>query len=306
MAKRLNDEASSGARASAPAPGGASPYDSTPRRRPRRLRLGAAVNWVLAAVVIGCLSVASGWWLSDLIAEAAYANLASEAYAMASSDGSVEGDGGEAASSGTAGEAAAEDGGDGAGSSAIDFDSLLATNDHTVAWMKVANTPIDYAVVKAWASDPEYWLHHDFWWNASWKGVPFIDWRADADGDAILVYAHHLGDTGMMFSSIYGAWQQDWFDRIGNMEWTTPGKGKTTLQPLFAQVVDQRDQRPQTFDFEDREAFRDWLVGFGDTASATAPDWREKAEHATRAICCVTCARSYTGLPDRTVLVFCD
>lgn len=299
MAKRLNDaEASSGARASAPAPGGASPHGAKPERRHRRHHLGAAVNWVLAAVVIGCLSVASGWWLSDLIAEAAYASLAESAYGAALSDASVKGDGGEASASGAAGEAA--QGG------AIDFDSLLATNDHTVAWMKVAGTPIDYAVVKAWASNPEYWLHHDFWWNASWKGVPFIDWRADADGDAILVYAHHLGDTGMMFSSIYGAWQQDWFDDIGNMEWTTPGKGKTVLQPLFAQVVDQRDQRPQTFDFEDREAFRKWLVGFGETASATAPDWREKASHATRAICCVTCARSYTGLPDRTVLVFCD
>lgn len=188
----------------------------------------------------------------------------------------------------------------------IDWNKLLATNDHTVAWMRIYNTGIDYPVVHAWEQDPDYWLHHDFWWNDHETGVPFLDYRSDSNGRNAIVYAHHLGDSGQMFSSIYGAYSQSWFDQMGDLVWSTPQRGSTIMRPLFSKIIDMGDAELQTFNFAGISDFRSWLKEFGSDATAHAANWEKMASRSTRVVICCTCARSWTGLPDRTILVYCD
>lgn len=328
------------------------------KKPPKHPVLNKVINWVLLIVAIGSMGVAGFFFISNAREAEAYNDLSDLAHL---SGNGLMGDG----------EQQPVD------NSGINWDELRAVNDHTAAWMNIANTPIDYAVVQAWPEEPDYWLHHDFWWNPGWVGVPFIDARTHANAQYVLTYAHHLGDTDMMFTPLYKCYEQWRLDEIGDMTWSTPEQGSITLKPLFSKIVNMEDQPTQTFDWRpegvpadediknitrdqmdalmiqaraidtaqlseakaekldkainsaldvslDKKSsqalmdksyknlvdamtdvnFNVWLLNLGADATAQKEGWQEIAKNASRVITCVTCARSYTGLPDRTIVVF--
>ena len=57
----------------------------------------------------------------------------------------------------------------------VDFTELLRKNSDTVAWLKVNNTNVNYAVVQG--EDNEYYLNHDFNQNSNFGGWIYGDFR---------------------------------------------------------------------------------------------------------------------------------
>lgn len=341
------------------------------KKRKQKSTLSKVVDWCLIIVAVGSLCVAGFFYFKNFQEESAYSGLSDLAHLSGNglSGNGAEGPVGAAAAGG---EAPAENGG-------INWDELRAINDRTAAWETIENTPIDYAVVQAWESEPDYFLHHDFWWNPSWVGVPFIDYRTHANARYVLTYAHHLGDTDMMYTPLYKCYNQWRLDEIGNMSWSTPEEGTKVLTPMFSLIMDQYSQEPQTFSWKfenmpdgaadgasgfskehlsqlvglcdqsltdsvtadvassitkaldkaktvlmvekpsqkeldkayinlykpmEEANFHRWLMNWGNMATAQRAGWQDIAKKATKVVACVTCARSFTGLPDRTITVF--
>lgn len=247
------------------------------------------VDVVLWAALIVCAAGAVGWWAIEHKDTGRYEQLASEASVAVSEDGEEGGEEG------------------GVDASPIDWEKILSENPDAKAWLRVENTPIDYPVTQSGADDPEYYLHHSFWREWSSEGCPFLDYRCDANGEAMLVYGHHMTDEAQMFTSIYRTYQQDRFNEIGKALWDTPEKGQTVFTPCFAMSVDKTYAPIQTFDFSgDVEAMRSWLSEFASQATARSDDWERQCATAKRALTLVTCSSNWMGQRARTLLVFTD
>ena len=97
----------------------------------------------------------------------------------------------------------------------VDFAPLLATNDETVAYIKMNNTIIDYPVVQH--ADNDYYLNHDFEKRRNGGGWVFADYRdrfQDVKHNTI-IYAH--GRTnGTMFGALKNVVKPEWYQNNEN------------------------------------------------------------------------------------------
>lgn len=191
-----------------------------------------------------------------------------------------------------------------AGGGEVDWDGLASEAPHSTAWLRVDGTPVDYPVMRATEDDPEFWLTHDPDGNETFAGSLFTDWRSDPDGRAVLVYGHHMGTTGRMFSPIYARFRQSEFDGLTTAEWSTPRGGTTTLRPLCAMSVDKSYQPVQRFDFKDDDDFRSWLNSLLTDSTARSPEAESLVASANRAVTLVTCSSPKSGQRARTLVVF--
>lgn len=185
----------------------------------------------------------------------------------------------------------------------IDWDSLRRSGANAVAWLTVEGTPIDYPVAQGSEPDPEFYLSHDLWGTPSGAGCPFIDARTTAAAGHTLVYGHHMGTTGLQFSSVSDAHRQETFDRLGNLLWHAPEDQTLVLRPLCATVVDMSHQPIQTFP-EKGEDVATWVGPIVAEASAKAPDAESLAAGATKVVTLVTCSSAISGQRGRTIVLF--
>ena len=98
-----------------------------------------------------------------------------------------------------------------------DIASLKPTNKDTVAWIKINNTNIDYAVVQT--VDNDYYLRHNFKKQKSDAGWVFMDYRndpVDLDDNTIL-YGHNRFSNGTMFGTLGYALKKDWYSKSDNL-----------------------------------------------------------------------------------------
>lgn len=191
------------------------------------------------------------------------------------------------------------------GEGGIDWDALRATNPDVVAWVSVGGTSIDMPVVQPTADEPDDWyLTHA--WDGTYdaEGAAYLDVRAQADSGARLVFGHHVGDTGRMFSEVCKAYRQAVFDGLGELEWSTPDGATKTLRPLMAMSVDKSYEGIQTFGFVDERALREWLTGLLADASAASADAEGIAAGATDVVTLCTCSSDTAGQRPRTLVVF--
>lgn len=238
--------------------------------RRRRSRVGGLAAALVALAGVAILALGLSGVLSDAAAEAHFERMASS-YAPGDS---------------------------------VDWEGLATEAPASTAWLRVDGTPIDYPVMRATEDDPEFWLTHDPTGAETYAGSLFTDWRCDQDGRAVVVYGHHMGTTGRMFSPIYGDWEQSAFDGLTGAEWSTPQGGTTRLRPLCAMSVDKSYQPIQRFDFRDDGEFHDWLSGLVADSSARAADADQLVAGATRAVTLVTCSSPTSGQRARTLVVF--
>lgn len=80
------------------------------------------------------------------------------------------------------------------------YDELYKKNPDFFGWLKIEGTKVDYPVMYK-PSDPEYYLHRDFYGNYSDSGTLFIDAGCPADGNHFLIYGHHM-NNGSMFGEL--------------------------------------------------------------------------------------------------------
>ncbi len=94
----------------------------------------------------------------------------------------------------------------------IDFKKLREINPHTVGWIKVDGTNINYSVVQA--QDNEYYLNHTFDNSYNSAGWIFMDCANKLDGTDknIVIYGHNRKD-GSMFGSLNNILNEDWINK---------------------------------------------------------------------------------------------
>lgn len=177
--------------------------------------------------------------------------------------------------------------------------------DGAAAWLRVEGTSVDYPVAALADGMPDdYYLRHDLWGRESGAGCPYLMRGCGADDPHALVYGHHMGWTGLMFSTIANAYLPDSFARIGRALWSTADGGETEFTPYCAMRVDKTYQGIRRFDFSGGSGMEEWLNELAADASSRSDGWRSLSASATRALTLVTCSSARAGLRDRTLLVF--
>ena len=187
------------------------------------------------------------------------------------------------------------------------YDELYKKNPDFFGWLKIEGTVIDYPVMQAADENPHYYLRHNLWHEWSIGGNPYIDHRCTADGQNIIVYGHHMGSIGTMFTPLYDCYRQTEFDAVlanNNLYWSTPDSGTTELHAVCAMRVDDEYATVQKFSFEDQNDFQSWIRQMVSESSAQYSDWEARTSKATRAIALVTCSSLWSGSSARTVVLF--
>ena len=185
----------------------------------------------------------------------------------------------------------------------ISWDTLREINGDVVAWVRVDGTAVDSPVVRQDEGDLDRWLHYDFFGEQSKLGCPFLDSRCDPDYGAQLVFGHHFAGTDWVFSDLQHAHEQERFNEIGDMWWSTPSGGNVRLTPLCSMRVDEDYTPIQRFDMYTSE-MRTWLSELCGQASARAEGWEGLAADAEDAVTLVTCSEDAPRRPWRTLVTF--
>lgn len=81
--------------------------------------------------------------------------------------------------------------------SPIDFESLLAINQETIAWIHFETMEINYPIVQG--TDDDYYLHHGFYKEENKCGCIFMDTQSKADfsSENSFIYGHNMKNKSM-------------------------------------------------------------------------------------------------------------
>lgn len=187
---------------------------------------------------------------------------------------------------------------------AIDWTELQRQNREVVGWLSVEGTSIDYPVVQTTDGTPAgFYLDHDFWKAPNSSGCPYLDQRTHPEGSHIMIFGHQIGSSGQMFTALRRAWDDNVFQAIGELQWSTP-RGSERFKPLCALKVDQHFKPIQSFSFDGRASLREWLREVEHHAAARANNSEELIENAARVTTLVTCSSPIPGTEERTLVLF--
>ena len=103
------------------------------------------------------------------------------------------------------------------------YSELTQKNRDFAGWLEIPDTVIDYPVMKAPESTPEYYLHRDFDKNYSFAGTPFISGGCDADSDVFIIYGHNM-KVGTMFGTLDSYADGGWAAEHRDIYFTIPGE----------------------------------------------------------------------------------
>ena len=142
----------------------------------------------------------------------------------------------------------------------IDFDMLKAINKDTAAWLYSPGTVIDYPVMEA--DDYNYYLYHlpDGTRNAN--GSLFIDYNCASDfSDRLtVIYGHHMKTGDMMFGSLKGYKNQEYYKEHPFMYLYTE-KENYRIDILYGFVISAGQWREKAFMYEENlGAFLDYAI----------------------------------------------
>lgn len=71
------------------------------------------------------------------------------------------------------------------------YNSLYQQNPHTQSYLIIPDTNVSYPVMST-PTSPEYYLRRDFNKNYSYYGTPFVEQQCKLDGNAKIIYGHHI------------------------------------------------------------------------------------------------------------------
>ena len=184
------------------------------------------------------------------------------------------------------------------------WSALTAANPDCVGWIEVENTSVSYPLVQARKDNPDYWLNHDF--RGSWSniGCPYIDSRCGLGSKHLLVFGHHVGSTGLMFSPLAKAYRQDVFSSLGDAVIRTSDGQTLRFMPLLALRVDQSFAAIQTFDWKDSASFIGWIQALEKEDGTVLNQDDAKADSIQQVLTLVTCSNDMGGMRERTLVVF--
>ena len=154
----------------------------------------------------------------------------------------------------------------------------------------------------------DYYLHHAIDGTPHSLGCPYIDRRSSKDGQHIVVYAHHLASSPVLFGELANRYQQGAFNKLGNATWRSVEDGKvartTIFQPLCALRVPASYEAIQRFSFTSIEDTKAWLTKLAHEASACTENWQTAISDARRVLSLITCTEGNSHSMRRTIVIF--
>ncbi len=145
------------------------------------------------------------------------------------------------------------------------FSSLALQNADIGGWIRIANTGINYPVMKNAGSN--YYADHNFRQQSSAYGVPYFDTNnhlgaTDKQDKVLVIYGNNTGD-GQMFSDLLSYREASFFKKHAVVEMSTLYAAEQW--ELFAvMVIDPQEVNAFPFNqtaFEDETAFTDHIAG---------------------------------------------
>ena len=76
------------------------------------------------------------------------------------------------------------------------YKDVYKLNHDMAGWIYISNTKINYPVMLT-TSEPDYYLHRDFYGDYSKSGTPFIGGGCDAESDCFIIYGHNMKNDEM-------------------------------------------------------------------------------------------------------------
>ena len=140
----------------------------------------------------------------------------------------------------------------------VDFDSLKAQNDEIYAWIKIADTEVDYPIVQSATSD-EFYLKHSAY-DKSWiaSGAIYTEGvnQTDFSDPITLIYGHN-GYKTTMFTTLHKFEKEDFFNSHPYFYIYQPQR-KMTFQVISAFKYDDRHIMNSFNNFGDAESLAEF------------------------------------------------
>lgn len=138
------------------------------------------------------------------------------------------------------------------------FARLTSINEDIKAWINVANTNIDYAVVQA--LDNDYYLRRSIYKKYSYPGSIFMDYRCsiwDESQKNIIIYGHNM-KSGSMFHQLEKFKKKKFFKDENNIITLYTSEGTITARVFSAYITDTNFNYLYV-SFPDDEGYKEFL-----------------------------------------------
>ncbi|MCI8777776.1 MAG: class B sortase [Bacilli bacterium] len=140
----------------------------------------------------------------------------------------------------------------------VDFNSLIAKNNDTVAWIALNGTNINYPVVQA--SDNDYYLYHAYDHSDNQAGWVFMDYRNDPIefSKNTVIYGHGMNNN-TIFGTLRYITENWWYNNPDNhiVKLSTPSEN-TLWQVFSVYTIPEETYYIQT-DFTDNNIYKEFL-----------------------------------------------
>lgn len=173
----------------------------------------------------------------------------------------------------------------------VDWGYWQSINPDMIGWITIPDTNIDYPIVQAFESDPDYYLKHDIYRNWNPWGVPFLDAQCKERGlfssfNAVL-YGHNMLD-GSMFEHLVSYSNKEWAETHKDIYLQTPSTKK--IYRVYAADIVHGTDPIKRCNFDDVADYKSWRdLRFEDADMKLTTD----ATHASRTMTLCTCSHNY-------------
>ena len=139
--------------------------------------------------------------------------------------------------------------------SPIDFESLLAINQETIAWIHFETMEINYPIVQG--TDDDYYLHHGFYKEENKCGCIFMDTEASPDfsSDHSFLYGHNMKNKSM-FAKLNDYAEESFFQENKTFLIYTPTE--TRRYEIYSCYIAELGMDSFTYSFDDKESYAGW------------------------------------------------
>lgn len=189
---------------------------------------------------------------------------------------------------------------DGDGFPEVDWKYWLKLNPDIAGWITIPGTPVDYPIIQARSSEPEFYLRHDVNRDANPYGCIFIDAECDQglQSQNCVIYGHHMAD-GSMGAALASYTDESWASEHSKLLIQTPD-WKRALNFRGARVINGREESKRT-QFAGKRDFEEYVETCMDACSSRGSLMGD-AMLPTRMYTLCTC--SYTRFDDERTLTY--
>lgn len=150
----------------------------------------------------------------------------------------------------------------------INFEKLENQNEHTVAWIKVKNTNINFPITQS--KDNNFYLKHNFKKNYNSAGWIFADYRNSFDtlDENTIIYGHNR-QNGTMFSNLKYLLNKNWFNSEENKSFIFNTKNNKYIAQIFSVYKINSNQLTLSNSFKDETDFAETVSGWKENSIYT-------------------------------------